>query len=422
MTIISDSPTLIHQNVRMMQDIGTLLSRYDRPLPRYTSYPPVPSWKGLPTEKEWRLKVEANYNPKEGIDLYVHIPFCQELCYYCGCQRVINKNKNRQESYVEALLLEWEYICRHFFHDHPPKIQSIHFGGGTPNFLHPQNFERLCHHFFMGGKASNFHGAVELDPRTVQLEHLYTLLDLGITRLSFGIQDFDPRVQEAINRHQSVELVQGWVNKIRAMNVDSINFDLIYGLPRQTIQSVQTTLEHVLRMRPDHYILPDSPLDLAAQNGTLARSFMGHSEKKSSLLIGLGASAISSSPNAFVQNFRSTPDYEKKSMEGALTGNHGHLKSEQEVLNDRRIQSIMGCGKWTLSNQEFQELSLINKWQEQCDQMEKDGLIKKNTVDTNQTSFPLGSEERHFLRNIAALFDPSLYDRRSANQGRAKGL
>ena len=209
----------------------SLVAKYDRPIPRYTSYPPVPFWTGAPTPAVWAQGIIEHYDPERGVDLYLHIPFCQELCSYCGCHRVITKNLSRQDSYVEALLKEWSVKIQNAFNGPFPRINSIHFGGGTPNFLSPENFEKLVTHLTQGGRTPHFIGAIEIDPRTIKEDHLTTFQRLGFLRISLGIQDFDARVQTEIKRIQPYPLIEALINTLRTLNFESINFDLIYGLP-----------------------------------------------------------------------------------------------------------------------------------------------------------------------------------------------
>ena len=234
---------LLVDGVNLMQKKhNELLLKYNRPGPRYTSYPPVPFWKGAPDEAMWIGHLKTIYSDNEGMDLYVHVPFCEKLCYYCGCNRIITKNHDNEEKYVDLILKEWGmYKTQLGF---TPVINSLHFGGGTPTFLSAENLERLIQGL-TEKRSPSFIGSIEIDPRTTKLEHLDCFKENGIGRVSLGIQDFDDNVQAAINRKQSFELVENLVNELRARGIDSINFDVIYGLPRQTVETITGTFESV---------------------------------------------------------------------------------------------------------------------------------------------------------------------------------
>ncbi|RPJ78702.1 MAG: radical SAM protein [Alphaproteobacteria bacterium] len=212
-----------------MKSINELIQKYNRPGPRYTSYPPVPFWNKPPSESEWIENIKNNYQKEVGVDLYVHVPYCESLCYYCGCNRTITKNHDVEDFYLSALLTEWAIYKERLGLD--LSINSLHFGGGTPTFLSPLNLEKLITTLLVN-KSNTFIGSIEIDPRTCRDEHLEVLARCGIKRVSLGIQDFDPIVQKAINRDQSPAMVETLVEKLRLGNFSSINFDLIYGLPK----------------------------------------------------------------------------------------------------------------------------------------------------------------------------------------------
>jgi oxygen-independent coproporphyrinogen-3 oxidase len=231
-----------------MKTINELVEKYNRPGPRYTSYPPVPFWHNIPSEKEWITHLKDNYQEDVGVDLYVHVPFCESLCYYCGCNRTITKNHDVEDYYLAALLKEWEIYKEKL--GFSLKINSLHFGGGTPTFLSPSNLEKLITTLIQN-KSNTFIGSIEIDPRTCNDGHIEVLSRLDIKRVSLGIQDFDPNVQKAINRDQSPAMVELLVEKLRLSNFASINFDLIYGLPKQSLDSISKTIEIVAKLKPD---------------------------------------------------------------------------------------------------------------------------------------------------------------------------
>lgn len=434
-------------------DALTLIKKYDSPIPRYTSYPPVPFWSDMPTEGQWALSIAKNYDAKKGIDVYLHIPFCQELCSYCGCNRVISKSLSRQEPFVLILLSEWQLQVDKFFAGVSPVINSIHFGGGTPNFLTPANFERIVTLLCKGGKSGEFIGAVEIDPRTIQDEHLTMFKKLGLARISLGIQDFDPTVQKEINRHQPFELVQKTFMRMRELDFQSINFDLIYGLPSQNLATIENTVNQVLKLGPDqiafysyahlpsklknqrlikeellpkaeekyalfnlgrtllkksgyqdigmdHFAKAGSPLARASEEKRLLRSFMGHTEQKSKILLGLGPSAISSTPDAYMQNEKELEKYQKKILARELSHQVGHLLSLEDLDAESIIQAIMCQQEVFLTEKKLQEIA---------PGLEK--FLADEIVVIDKQRLKISEKGRPFMRNVAALFDHRLQRR-----------
>jgi len=431
-----------------MKSLNELIEKYNRPGPRYTSYPPVPFWGDVPSETSWINHLKESYQADLGIDLYVHIPFCESLCYYCGCNRTITKNHNVESGFLESLLKEWEiYKSKLGF---SPKINSLHFGGGTPTFLSPQNLERLITHL-LEKKSSQFVGSIEVDPRTCSDEHLAVLSNLGIQRVSLGIQDFDPTVQKAINRDQSVEMVEALVSKLRQKKFSSINFDLIYGLPKQTIHSITLTIETVAKLKPDliafysyahlpdriknqrlikadelpspeskrelyetgkklllekgyvdigmdHFALPTSFLYKAMIEHRLHRNFMGYVDKKSSILIGLGPTSISDSSKSFIQNIKGIKEYEDAVNAGKLPFDKGHSHSQKDLVIQDIILEMMCHNDVVLKDK-----NLIPNWDKietELKDFQDDGIIvfKDNQIHIT----PIG---RGFVRNLAMIFD-----------------
>ncbi|MBI2520614.1 MAG: oxygen-independent coproporphyrinogen III oxidase [Bdellovibrio sp.] len=441
----------------------SLIAKYDRPIPRYTSYPPVPFWTGAPSAAAWSQGITEHYDPKRGVDLYVHIPFCQELCSYCGCHRVITKNLSRQDSYVEALIKEWSAKIQGPFNGQFPCVNSIHFGGGTPNFLSSDNFEKLINHLTQGGKSPHFIGAVEIDPRTIKEEHLAIFKKLDLSRVSLGIQDFDARVQSEIKRIQPFSLIEALFKTLRASNFESINFDLIYGLPAQTEATIKDTFDKVLSLGPDHiafysyahlpgklknqllikeqllprgvdkfrlfmlarsilnassyidigmdhFARPGSPLSQAFSERRLKRSFMGYTVQKSNILIGLGASSISASPVAYVQNEKDVKIYEATCLQGNLPHTVGHVLSSQDKEAEALIQDLMCHGDVILSDSQKNDIQTLLK--EDLQEFIKDGLLQ-----FSGDQMILTDKGRPFMRNIAALFDHHLRERQVGTTG-----
>lgn len=430
-----------------------LIEKYNRPGPRYTSYPPVPFWETAPGESEWINHIQMNYKETDGVDLYVHVPYCEKLCYYCGCNRTITKNHDVEDPFLEMVLKEWAiYKDRLGF---TPKVNSLHFGGGTPTFLSPENLATLIG-TLTTEKTETFIGSIEIDPRTCKDEHLRVLSEFGVKRVSLGIQDFDPEVQRAINREQSVTMVEKLVEKIRGRNFGSINFDLIYGLPRQTVKTITDTMDIVSRMRPDliafygyahlpgriknqrlinesdlpspagrrelyetgkkilathgyvdigldHFALPGSYLHEAMLQGKLHRNFMGYVDKKSDILIGLGPTSISDSSISFVQNAKEIDDYRAFLKKGILPIEKGHVHTREDLNAQDLILGLM-CQSTIKLDQ-----NNIDHWEEvkrELSEFESDGVIELNGDVLKMTPEGMG-----FMRNVAMTFDHHLRKR-----------
>ena len=425
-----------------------LLEKYNRQGPRYTSYPPVPFWKNTPSETSWINHLKSVYSEKEGMDLYVHVPFCEKLCYYCGCNRIVTKNHSVQDNFVELILAEWGIYCN--FLGFIPKINSLHFGGGTPTFLTPENLEKIITKLAQN-KKENFTGSIEIDPRNTTIEHLDCFKKNGIKRVSLGIQDFDPLVQKAINRAQSFELVESLVKELRKREFESINFDVIYGLPKQNKETITETFRLIKKLRPDliayysyahlpdrlknqrlihsedlpegnekqalyelgkellaidgyvdvgmdHFALPDNFLFKARENNRLHRNFMGYVDKKSPVLLGLGPSSISDSSLSFAQNEKGMNEYEIKIKSGQLAITNGHTHDEKDLKIQKIILELM-CK----NESGIEDIDQIPFWSEVKNdliEMQEDGIIKFDELKV--VVLPSGKK---FIRNIAMVFD-----------------
>lgn len=425
-----------------------LLEKYNRQGPRYTSYPPVPFWKNKPTEMEWVNHLQMNYHAETGMDLYVHIPFCEKLCYYCACNRVITKNKGVQEHFIELLLTEWAMYKNLL--GFTPVINSLHFGGGTPTFLSPENLEILIH-ALTTKKTAGFVGSIEIDPRVTTKEHLECFKRNNITRVSLGIQDFDKDVQKAINRMQSFEMVESLVKEMRLLNFESINFDVIYGLPKQNINSIEETFRLIRKLKPDliafysyahlpdkiknqrlineddlpkaevklslyekgkellamdgyhdvgmdHFALPHNFLFIAKNENKLHRNFMGYVDKKSPILLGLGPTSISDSSMSFMQNEKGLSEYELRLKRGELPLAIGHTHNQDDLNVQKIILDLMCTDESILESPE--NLPYWPEVQLELTNMASDGIL--NFQNKKLTILPEGKK---FTRNIAMAFD-----------------
>lgn len=437
-----------------MQPNNSLITKYNVAAPRYTSYPTVPFWEsnGFNSE-EWlcRLKRTYSQSKEDGISIYVHLPFCENLCTYCGCNTRITKNHGVETPYINYVLREWKMYQAAM--DEVVVISEIHLGGGTPTFFEPTNLQRLILGLLDGAivkEGASF--SFEAHPANTTKEHLQILYGLGFRRLSLGIQDFDPHVQYLINRHQTVGDVQRVMGEAREIGYTSINFDLIYGLPLQTQTSVRDTIEKSLRLSPDrisfysyahvpwikpgqrrftehdlpvgeeklalyilgkqmieeqdykdvgmdHFAKPEDELFKAALSGNLHRNFMGYADRYTPVLVGLGVSSISDAWSSFAQNVKKVEDYYKLLDEGRLPVIKGHLLHEEDKVLRRYILDMMCKGKvalkagFPLNEAIVQRLRIL----------EIDGLVEY--VNGYIMATPIG---KSFLRNICMAFDQRL--------------
>ena len=438
-----------------MQISKEMIAKYDQQAPRYTSYPPVPFWSGPPSEEMWFDHLNQQYNSQMGADLYLHIPFCEKLCYYCGCHRTIKKNKSGNASFIQTLIHEWQLYLKKMDNLY---AHSIHLGGGTPTFLKPEELDLLLGHLVSNRPLKL--GSVEVDPRTTSLEHLDVFKKYGLCRLSMGIQDFDLSVQKEINREQSFELVATLVNEVRLRQFESINFDLIYGLPNQTLKSIEETVQKVLTLAPDmvafysyvyvfwkisnqkliktelmptghekhllylklrelflasdyveigidHFAKKGSPLERAQSNSALMRNFMGYTDVKSKTLIGLGPSSISSSGRSFIQNQKDLALYSEAIEAGRLAIQTGHIHSNEDQSVDDIIQSIMCNGRWSSSLEDFAHQAEMTK--------ELKAMIDDQLIILEGDHYVATASGRFLLRNMAKIYDHHLRVKRGEN-------
>ena len=437
-----------------------LLRRYDRPGPRYTSYPTAPQFNAGFGEKALR-EVAATSNgdtiPRR-LSLYVHVPFCASPCFYCGCNRIITRDTARGEAYLARLYREIA-LTAHLF-DRDREVIQLHFGGGTPNFLSPAQLgevvDTLRGHFRFSDSPDR-DISIELDPRFVNAADIAQLGAIGFNRASFGVQDFDPLVQAAVNRIQSVEETRAVVDACRANGFRSVNIDLIYGLPKQTREGFERTLDIVADMRPDrvavygyahmpelfkpqkqivaadlpdadnrlallqlaiesltaagylyigmdHFALPDDELALAQARGGLHRNFMGYTTHADSDLVGLGVSAISHIGDSFSQNPRDLPSWEAALDDGRLPVFRGMRLDADDQLRADLIQQLMCQGEIPVAALERRHDIVFAEYfadaLEKLQPLVEDGLVK---VDSDRIT--VTSRGRLLLRNIAMCFD-----------------
>ncbi|MFP5373345.1 MAG: oxygen-independent coproporphyrinogen III oxidase [Gammaproteobacteria bacterium] len=441
-----------------------LLRRYDQPGPRYTSYPTAPQFSPAFGEPQLCAAVAAsNGDPiPRRLSLYVHVPFCTSPCFYCGCNRIITRDKGRSDGYLARLYRETDLVAALF--DRDREVIQLHFGGGTPNFLSPAQLrevvDTLRSQFHFAGRA-DADISIELDPRFVDPADVAELGAIGFNRASLGVQDFDPVVQAAVNRIQSVEETTAVVEACRAAGMRSVNIDLIYGLPNQTLDGFGRTLEQVIAIRPDrlavygyahlpelfrpqrrieaadlpspetriallqlaierltaagyayigmdHFALPDDELARAQQRGGLHRNFMGYTTHADSDLVGLGVSAISHVGDTFSQNPRELPAWEAALDQGRLPVTRGIRLDEDDQLRADLIQSLMCRGEIPVAALERRyAIDFETYFADALQRLQP--LVEDRLVALAPGSIRATSRGRLLLRNIAMCFDRYLH-------------
>ncbi len=439
--------------------VKSLISKYNIPGPRYTSYPTVPYWDedGIQYEN-WIETVRRAFdesNSSEGISLYIHLPFCESLCTFCGCNKRITKNHRVEDPYIQALIKEWKLYLKLF--EDKPVIKELHLGGGTPTFFGAENLRFLLESIFeLAEIAENASFSFEGHPNNTKEEHLKVFADLGFKRASYGIQDFDPKVQIAINRIQPFENVETATQLSRKHGFDSISFDLVYGLPYQSIKSIEDTIEQVKKLMPeriafysyahvpwikgngqrgfseenlpkndekralyergyellikagyheigmDHFALEQDSMYQSLQEKNLHRNFMGYTASKTQLMIGLGVSSISDSWYAFAQNEKSIEDYYRILEEDRIPIFRGHELSTEDLILRKHILNIM-CHFETSWEADALIHPSVDEAVSRLEEMQADGL-----VELNENGMKVTEEGKPFVRNICMAFDARL--------------
>ena len=434
--------------------VNTLLIRkYNKPIPRYTSYPTVPSWKDEIELADWERTFTTRFgeeNHINGISIYIHLPFCESLCTYCGCNKKITNNHRVEDEYLQVIEKEW-LLYRKLMRQ-TPIIREIHLGGGTPTFFSPRNLQRLLNMILKSGIIHPLHEfSIEGHPNNTTPEHLKALHALGFRRISYGVQDMDPEVQRVINRIQPFENVKNATESARATGFTSVNFDLIYGLPLQTLDSIKKTIEQVLELKPDriafysyahvpwtskaqrlfdeshlpapedklllylkgkellmqagyedigmdHFALKTDELYLAWKAGKLHRNFMGYTTQNSGLLLGLGVSSISDTGNAFAQNEKALADYYNRINSGRLAVKKGYFLSDEDLAFRKYILDVSCKGATRFKPEHLPTLQAFT-FPVLAD-LAKDGLL---TWDS--TGMKLTTQGHYFIRNVCSAFD-----------------
>lgn len=433
-----------------------LIRKYNVPGPRYTSYPTVPFWEeqGI-SQENWLRTLNRAFeesNATEGISLYIHLPFCEKLCTFCGCHKKITKQHSVEKPYIETLLKEWTLYLEKL--STTPRIKEVHLGGGTPTFFGVDNLKRLMEGVFEHAQlVDNCEMSFEAHPNYTTREQLKALYDLGFRRNSFGVQDYNPLVQKTINRIQPFETVQQAHQWSSEIGYQSINHDLVYGLPKQTLSNVIETIAKTGELKPDriafysyahvpwirgigqrgfdesdlpkdevkrelyevgkrmldeigyveigmdHFALPSDSLYKAMRHKTLHRNFMGYTSGKTKLMIGLGMSSISDSWYSFAQNNKTVDEYQEIVNRGEIPTFRGHLLTEEDLILRRHILNIM-CHFETSWEEPGMEVAPLREGIAMMEEMIGDGLLKLEGKKLTVT------EAGHpFVRNICMCLD-----------------
>jgi oxygen-independent coproporphyrinogen III oxidase len=437
-------------------DNSALIQKYNIPGPRYTSYPTVPFWdkEGI-KESDWEKTVKRSFNEsntEEGISLYIHLPYCENLCTFCACHKHITKQHSVEDEYIDTVLKEWKLYVNLL--DDKPSISEIHLGGGTPTFFSSANLKRMIEGILEDAtRHENYDFSFEAHPNDTTEEQLQTLFDLGFNRTSFGIQDYDPTVQKSINRIQTYETVKRINDMSRKIGFKSISHDIIFGLPHQNKENIKTTIANTVALRPDriayysyahvpwikgvgqrgfddndlpkdevkrelyelgkklffeagyeeigmdHFSLPTDSLYKAMQHKTLHRNFMGYTAGKTKLMIGLGMSSISDSWYSFAQNEKRVEDYVNRVNEGKLPVFRGHLLTQEDLIVRKHILNLM-CNLETSWEKDEMKLDTMPDILASLDEMKEDDLIE-----IYDDRLVVKESARMFVRNVCMAFD-----------------
>jgi oxygen-independent coproporphyrinogen III oxidase len=440
-----------------MQQVSLeLLNKYNVAIPRYTSYPTVPFWDDTIDGEHWKTMFARRFkesNEQEGISLYIHLPFCEKLCTFCGCNKRITTNHSVEEEYINVLLQEWNLYRRSM--NSKPVIRELHIGGGTPTFFSPKNLQRLLQGILAHSIVPEDHEfGFEGHPNNTTREHLQTLFELGFKRVSFGMQDSNPQVQEVINRIQPIENVIQVVEWAREVGYESVNLDLVYGLPLQTLARIEKTIQDAIAIRPDriafysyahvpwtskaqrlfdesdlpeasekmhlyqkgkelfraagytdigmdHFALPTDLMVKAHEEGTLHRNFMGYTVQQTGLLLGLGVSSISDIYYGFGQNKKTIQEYYQQINAGELAVFKGYFLSLMDQKMRQYILDIACQGKTHFRKEDLEVLR-------QYTFHELDELAIDDLVTWGEHGVIVTDLGKHFIRNVCKAFDLKL--------------
>lgn len=434
----------------------SLIQKYNVPGPRYTSYPTVPYWEeqyfSLEQWKQTLKRSFAESNQKEGISLYIHLPFCESLCTFCGCHKRVTKRHEVEQPYIQVVLKEWDLYCELL--EEKPMIKEIHLGGGTPTFFSVEHLTQLIKGILAKAEIAPEHEfSFEGHPNNTTYEHLQGLYDLGFRRVSYGVQDYNEIVQKAIHRIQPYENVKQVTEWAREIGYTSISHDLVFGLPFQSLDDVLTTIGQTNTLMPDrlalysyahvpwikgngqrgfkdadvpkdeikrqcyeegkkkllahgyheigmdHFALKSDSMYQAFKEGSLHRNFMGYTASKTQVMIGLGISSISDSWYSFAQNVKTIEEYYECLEQNEIPVVKGHVLSQEDLIIRKHILNLM-CSFTTSWADEHMQFAEIDEVLEQLKEISQDQLIK--IADSSVTILEKG---KPFVRNICMAFD-----------------
>jgi oxygen-independent coproporphyrinogen-3 oxidase len=435
--------------------MSDLFEKYDVAVPRYTSYPTVPYWEAAPSTQDW---IKALTGALEVDDshwsMYIHVPFCESLCTFCGCNNIITRNHEREVPYIGLVLKEWElYLAAAPILKKRP-LRHIHLGGGSPTFLSGESLKKLVQPILdavVVDDKEHFEASIEVDPRRASREQLTALREMGFNRISLGVQDFNPEVQRLVNRHQPFELTSQVNSLARELGFAGVNFDLIYGLPAQTPESIAETANLTVKLSPDrialysfamvpwikpqqrlfkdddipkkeekwalyrvareiflangyvevgmdHFAKKTDSMALAMSAKKLHRNFMGYTDQKSEVLLGLGVSSISEAPTCFHQSEKVIAKYEDRINKNEIPTHRGHLLTEMDKKRRKQILEIMTQFEVQLESEQ-QAIEAQEFLKE---------MIKDELVEVKGMKMFIKDKGRPFLRNISVFFDERL--------------
>ncbi|HKM67955.1 MAG TPA: oxygen-independent coproporphyrinogen III oxidase [Candidatus Acidoferrum sp.] len=454
---------------QMQEDLSRgeeFVNRYNRPGPRYTSYPTAPVWSDSYGPNDFEAAMQAAEAKRSPVSLYMHLPFCESLCLFCACNVIIRKDKSVAPPYLSVLKKEIDHIASRVSRDR--QVSQFHWGGGTPTYLSPEQIEDL---FVYTRERFNFAPdaeiGIEVDPRVTTPAHLETVRRMGFNRLSMGIQDFKEEVQKAIHRIQPYEVTRDLIANARQLGFDSINVDLIYGLPYQTAESFAHTVEQIVGLSPDriamfsyahvpwlkkqqgsfvahlpegmkkfdifrsgllkfleagylyigmdHFAKENDELAVSQRNRTLHRNFQGYTTKAGADLYGMGITAISGIQETYAQNYRDLPSWEKAVEERGIATMRGYQLSQDDIIR-REVISRLLCHTVIVKDEISKKFGInfdeyFAPELEHLKMPQEDGLVVINDKEI-RTAW-LG---RIFIRNLAMVFDPYLEKQQLASR------
>lgn len=451
----------------MSVQVNSLIQKYNVPGPRYTSYPTVPYWEEQNFSLEqWKQTLKKSFeesNQSEGISLYIHLPFCESLCTFCGCHKRVTKRHEVEQPYIQAVLKEWNLYCELL--EEKPLIKEIHLGGGTPTFFSMAHLAQLIQGILAKADVAPVHEfSFEGHPNNTTGEHLQGLYDLGFRRVSYGVQDYNETVQKAIHRIQPYEHVKQVTEWAREIGYESISHDLVFGLPFQSLEDVLNTIEQTNSLLPDrlalysyahvpwikgngqrgfkdadvpkdaikrecyeagkkkllahgyheigmdHFALEKDAMYQSFQAGTLHRNFMGYTASKTQVMIGLGISSISDSWYSFVQNVKTIEEYYECLARNEIPIFKGHVLNQEDLIIRQHILNLM-CSFSTSWENPALRFPEIDEVLEQLEEMAQDGLIQ-----FSDSSVTILEKGKPFVRNICMAFDLRLKRRMPENR------